>query len=118
MAGSLFLAVYLIQEDHLASQDMDMKISQMKYELTIPQHPSSIIEPRKQNVKLLMQTALYINHLTKKYEFLAPTGAQGVTLSVCLAQVCLEHSIFIFLAQILHEDFTQRAIRLRHTVGA
>ena len=83
MAGSLFLAVYLIQEDHLASQDMDMKISQMKYELTIPQHPSSIIEPRKQNVKLLMQTALYhINHLTKKYEFLAPTGAQGVTLSV------------------------------------
>ena len=45
----------------------DMKTSQMKYELTIPQHPSSIIEPRKQNVKLLMQTALYINHLAKNY---------------------------------------------------
>ena len=39
--------------------------------------------------------------------FLAPTGAQGVTLvrlSVRLAQSCLEHSIFIVLAQILHDD--------------
>ena len=35
--------------------------------------------------------------------FLAPTGAQGVTLSVCLsvrpASVCLEQSIFIFQGQ-------------------
>ena len=30
----------------------DMKTSQMKYELTIPQHPSSIIGPMKQNGKL------------------------------------------------------------------
>ncbi len=58
MAGSLFLAVYLIQEDHLCSFTRygykDMKISQMNYELTIPQHPSSIIRPRKQNVKLTL----------------------------------------------------------------
>ena len=41
--------------------------------------------------------------------FLAPTGAQEVAISVCLsvplAESCLDHSIFIFLAQILHDDF-------------
>ena len=44
-----------------------------------------------------------------KYLFLAPTGAQGVTIFVCLyvrpVQVCLEQSIFIFLGQ------RERAIR-------
>ena len=40
----------------------DMKISQMNYELTIPQHPSSIIRPRKQNVKLtLIQDFIALN---------------------------------------------------------
>ena len=28
-----------------------------------------------------------------------PTGAQGVTLSACPAQTCLEHSILIFLTK-------------------
>ena len=59
------------------------------------------------------------HHLGERYEsnelcyFMAPTGAQEVTLSVCLsvrlsvrpAQVCLEHSIFISEPQILHDDF-------------
>ena len=42
-----------------------------------------------------------------QHEFLAPSGALGVTISVCLSVCpsvtvinCLEHSIFIFLAQI------------------
>ena len=36
---------------------------------------------------------------------LAPTGAQEVTLSVRAAQVCLEHSIFIFLAHICKHGY-------------
>ena len=34
------------------------------------------------------------------HTFLAPIGAQGVTISVCPAQSVQEQSIFIFLAQI------------------
>ena len=44
--------------------------------------------------------------------FLAPTRSPrshfvrvSVCLSVCLAQSCLEHSIFILEPQILHDDF-------------
>ena len=37
-----------------------MKISQMKYELTIPQHPSSIIGPMKQNGKLECKLCHYM----------------------------------------------------------
>ena len=44
-------------------------------------------------------------------------GAQGVTLSVCLsvcsAQSCLEHSIFILEPQILHDDFMKSSWRLQ-----
>ena len=43
-----------------------------------------------------------------EYCFLAPTGAQGVTIFVCLSLVCLKLSIFIFLAQ-THFKSTQRA---------
>ena len=51
--------------------------------------------------------------------FLAPTGAQEVAISVCLsvclsvpsAESCLDHSIFIFLAQFLH-DFIMTSGRL------
>ena len=81
------------------------------------------------------------------YEFLAPTGAQemqiSIHLSVCLVKVCLGYTILIFF--ILQDDFrmtsgwlqddsesikqafralreywksTERAIRLCHTVGA
>ena len=32
--------------------------------------------------------------------FLAPTGAQGVTICVCLTQVCQKHLIFMLLANI------------------
>ena len=51
-------------------------------------------------------------------QILAPTGAQGMLLSVCpsvcAAQTCLEPSIFIFLGQRAlrgHSENTQRAQR-------
>ena len=54
--------------------------------------------------------------------FLAPERGPGLGVTLCVrpsvrsAQSCLEHSIFIFQPQILHDDFrmTQRALR-RHS---
>ena len=64
------------------------------------------------------QSSPYIMfHSTKLFKvFLAQTGAQGVTLSVrlsvCAAQTCLEHSIFILLGQraLREQSSSQRAI--------
>ena len=45
--------------------------------------------------------------------FLAPTGAQGMLMSVCQGQVCLEQSIFIFLGQraIKEHSESNRAVK-------
>ena len=49
--------------------------------------------------------------------FLAPTRAQGMLISVCMYQTCLEQSIFIFLGQSAlggpseHLESSKRAIR-------
>ena len=59
-----------------------------------------------------------------QHEFLAPSGALGVTISVCLSVCpsvtvinCLEHSIFIFLAQIF-KLFSQHSLSTLSTLSA
>ena len=43
---------------------------------------------------------LSVSRQTYLKTFLAPTGAQGVTMSVHPAQVCFKKSIFVFLGRI------------------
>ena len=43
----------------------DMKTSQMKYELTIPQHPSSIIGPRKHTALVTLNANRVTPHVIK-----------------------------------------------------
>ena len=55
--------------------------------------------------------------------FLAPIGAQGVTMSVCLSSTSLEQSIFIFLGQRSIREHSEQqnqshTVIQSHTVGA
>ena len=50
--------------------------------------------------KYIHFTIFLIEDQYRENIFLVPTGAQGVTMSVCPLQSCLEQLIFIFLGQI------------------
>ena len=63
--------------------------------------------------KYIHFTIFLIEDQYRENIFLVPTGAQGVTMSVCPLQSCLEQLIFIFLGQIAirERSSSQRALR-------